>query len=105
MHNRRCSAAQPTDRRCHPHKSPARARLSITATIISPHAGLGECGEIDPAVALRYTAGYAHLIPAGLGKKTIKIKITLIYYFNFNFVRLFCICVCFVFSKKENKGD
>ncbi|MDR1485601.1 MAG: hypothetical protein LBT09_12360 [Planctomycetaceae bacterium] len=33
-----------------------------------------------PAVSLRYTAGYAHFIPAGLGKKTIKIKITLIYY-------------------------
>ncbi|MDR1485154.1 MAG: hypothetical protein LBT09_10065 [Planctomycetaceae bacterium] len=35
-----------------------------------------------PAVAMRYTVGYAHCIPAGLGKKTIKIKITLIYYKN-----------------------
>ncbi|MDR1484950.1 MAG: hypothetical protein LBT09_09025 [Planctomycetaceae bacterium] len=33
-----------------------------------------------PAVSLRYTAGYAHFIPARLGKKTIKIKITPIYY-------------------------
>ncbi|MDR1486128.1 MAG: hypothetical protein LBT09_15085 [Planctomycetaceae bacterium] len=33
-----------------------------------------------PAVSLCYTAGYAHFIPAGLGKKTIKIKITLTYY-------------------------
>ncbi|MDR1484585.1 MAG: hypothetical protein LBT09_07145 [Planctomycetaceae bacterium] len=24
-----------------------------------------------PAVSFRYTAGYAHVIPAGLGKKTI----------------------------------
>jgi hypothetical protein len=36
--------------------------------------------RIDPAVALRYTAGYAHFIPAGLGKKTIKIKNPLMYY-------------------------
>ncbi|MDR1485507.1 MAG: hypothetical protein LBT09_11880 [Planctomycetaceae bacterium] len=35
-----------------------------------------------PAVLLRYTAGYAHFIPAGLGKKTIKIKIPLTYYKN-----------------------
>jgi hypothetical protein len=34
--------------------------------IISPRAGLYGIGDSDPAVALRFTAGYAHHTPCGV---------------------------------------
>ncbi|MDR2440822.1 MAG: hypothetical protein LBE12_15785 [Planctomycetaceae bacterium] len=42
------------------------------ATIISPHAGLCDAGVDFPAVALRYTAGYAIHTPSGVNKETKK---------------------------------
>jgi hypothetical protein len=35
--------------------------------------GFVELGAVDPAVALRFTAGYAHLALAGLGKNQMEI--------------------------------
>ncbi|MDR1484739.1 MAG: hypothetical protein LBT09_07940 [Planctomycetaceae bacterium] len=80
MHNRRCNAAQPTVHNRVITKPSKGRDYQIGIIVLSPlQDAETQCIAslrllCYPAVSLRYTAGYAHFIPAGLGKKTIKIK-------------------------------
>jgi hypothetical protein len=80
VHNRRWSDSATAGNTPHTPKAPQGRDYKRTeicagydfsqppATHLAP-AGLEELEVFLPAVALRYTAGYAHLVPAGLKEK------------------------------------